>query len=189
MGLDDIKKSILDEAKQQAEKIEKENQQQIAELQKKLQQKLEDKKSGLISIGQRKADQKLQQTNFKLEAKLKTKVMTEKQSLIYKAYDKVLEKLTEMDDESYIELMVKLIEQLPDIKGELISVQEKENLLKKALRKSKRKYNIAKEEINGKGGFKFVSGTIDIDNTFSALINNTKEQTSLEVSQVLFGDE
>jgi len=186
MALDDIKKSILAEADAEVRKIEEEGNKKIAEINNEWAKKIEDKKQEIIASGQRKANQKVQQTQFKLQAQAQTEILTQKQKVIDKVYKLALQKLGELDDAEYVELMTKLIGQLPSGDGELTSVKEKENLLKKALRQSGKKYDLAKEEINGIGGFVFKSEEVEIDNTFATLVNNAKEQTSLSVSNKLF---
>ncbi len=186
MALDDIKKAILAEAEKEAEKIRAESENKIAAVKKEWQEKVEQKKQEIIASAQRKANQKVQQTQFKLQAQAQTEILNQKQGIIDKVYKSALKKLTELDDDQYVELMIKLIDSLPETAGELISVKEKEGLLKKALKKNGKKYDLAQEVIGGQGGFIFKSKEIEIDNTFASLINNTKDQTILPVSNLLF---
>lgn len=186
MALDDIKKAILAEAKKETKKIETEGEAKVKAVQTEWAKKIEVKKQEITASAQRKANQKVQQTQFKLQAQAQTEILTQKQNVIDQVYKLALKKLGEFDDDKYIELMEKLINQLPAGKGELTSARDKGNLLKKALRKSGRKYDLAEEEINGSGGFIFRSKEVEIDNTFATLIKNAKEQTILAVSNLLF---
>lgn len=186
MALDDIKKAILVEAEKEAKKIEKDGESKINAVRDEWAQKIEVKKQEIIATAQRKTNQKIQQSQFKIQAQSQTEILNQKQKMIDKVYELALQKLAEIDDNKYVDLMEKLITQLPDGEGELTSVKDKESLLKKTLGKSGKKYDLAKEEINGKGGFIFRSKEVEIDNTFVTLVNNAKEQTILKISDLLF---
>jgi vacuolar-type H+-ATPase subunit E/Vma4 len=188
MSLDDIKKSILTDASAQAEKIEAEGKIKISEIKKIWQLKLDEKKQEIIDSAQRKANQKVQQTQFKLQSQAQSEVLEQKQRIIDKVYKTALQKLAAFDGEKYIGLASKLIESLPEGEGELFSTKEKDELLKKALKRSGKKLKISPEPISGTGGFIFQSEQIEINNTFLELINNSKEQTILEVTRLLFSD-
>ena len=186
MALDDIKKEILAEAEKEAKKIGQEGEDRINTVRDEWARKVEVKKQEIIATAQRKTDQKIQQSQFKVQSQSQTEILNQKQTVIDKVYKLALQKLTEIDDDKYIDLMKKLINQLPDGEGELTSVKDKDNLLKKALRKSGKKYDLARDAINGSGGFIFRSKKVEIDNTFATLVNNAKEQTILEISGLLF---
>jgi len=188
MSLDDIKKSILAEAKTEAKKIEAEGDAKIAELKKSWQTKTEEKKQEIIASAQRKTNQKIQQTQFKLQSQTQSEILQQKQRIIDKVYKTALQKLADFEGEKYVSLMEKLIADLPASQGELSSTKEKESLLKKALKNTGQKYEIAKDTITGTGGFIFQSDRIEINDTFSALIHNSKEQTILRVTNLLFSD-
>jgi len=186
MALDDIKKAILAEAEKEAKNIEQEGEQKIALVNDDWLKKIEARKKDLIAASQRKTNQKVQQTQFKLQAQAQTEILDQKQKIIDKVYKLALDKLAEIDDDQYVNLMEKLIKQLPTGEGSLISVKDKDSLLKKALRQSSQKYDVLTETANGNGGFIFRSQEVEIDNTFAALVKNAKEQTILEVSNLLF---
>lgn len=189
MALDDIKKAILAEAEREVKKIETEGETKVKAVQAEWAKKIEAKKQEIITSVQRKADQKIQQTQFKLQAQAQTEILTQKQKIIDQVYKLALRKLAEINDEQYIALMAKLISQLPAGEGELTSVKDKGDLLKKALKKSDKKYDLTEKEINGSGGFIFHSKEVEIDNTFATLINNAREQTILAVSNLLFNQQ
>jgi len=186
MALDDIKKAILAEAEKEVKIIETEGEKKIADVNDVWTKKIEEKKQEIVASGQRKANQKVQQTQFKLQSNAQAEVLNQKQRVINKVYKLALQKLGELDDQGYVDLLSGLIAKLPEDEGELISVMEKESLLKKALQKSEKEYTVATETTTGNGGFVFKSEKVEIDNTFATLINNSKEQTSLLVSDKLF---
>jgi len=186
MALDDIKQAILDEAKKEASKIENEGEKKISEVTNQWQDKLEEKKAEILSEAKLKATKKLQQASFEIKAQSQTEALKAKQKVIDKTYKQVLDKLSNLDEKEYVDLIVKLIKVLPDPEGEIISAKGKFTELKKAIEKSGKEYNVGHDGVSGGGGFIFKSQSIDIDNTFSTLVNNLKEETSLEVSKILF---
>ena len=186
MAFDDIKKAILAEAKKEAENIEAEGRKKAAELKLIWDKKLEAKKVEIMNSVKQKANQKIQQSQFKLQAQSQTEIIGQKQKLIDKVYKQALAKLTELSDDKYVDLVTDLITGLPAGDGKLISVKDKENLLKKALKKSGRKFELDSENIAGQGGFIFHSKEVDIDYTFSTLINSAREETILAITNKLF---
>lgn len=189
MGLNEIKQTISAEAKQEAEKIEREGKAKAQVVMVEWNKKIEEEKNNLISSAQRKTDQKVQQRHFSLQADVRTEVLSRKQKIIEQVYDKTLGTLKELNDQDYAQLMEKLISQLPDMEAELFSVEGKESLLKKGLNTSKRKFKVAQENVKGQGGFVMKSDKVEIDNRFSALLDIAKEKTIMEVSTILFNDE
>ena len=189
MALDDIKKAILTEAQKAADDHKAEGQKKVESIQKELNQKIDDKKSEIIASAQRKANQKVQQAQFKIQSQTQSKVLDQKQQVINKVYKLALEKLAEIDDAKYVELIEKLITKLPEGDGQLISVEGKQDLLKKALENSGKEYELSTDTVGGKGGFIFKSKKIEVDQTFKALINNAKEQTFLAVTNKIFGNQ
>lgn len=186
MSLEDIKNSIGQNTQNQIKEIEAEGQKKIDEINHLWSQKLESKKLEIIKMAQRKADQKVQKTEFGLQAQIQSEILNKKQDLINQAYKVALKKLADLDDAQYITLMEKLINRLPDDHGEIISVKDKESLLKKALKNSHKKITLSENTCKGQGGFLYQSKNIDMDFTFDRLIDDAKKQTILDITNILF---
>jgi len=186
MALEDIKKTILATAQKQADEVKKAGDEKVKEIKAEMQKQLEEKKAEFVDMAQRKADQKLQQAHFKIAASNQTGILKAKQKIIDQVYSEALKKLNQLDNNEYINLMIKLIKNLPQTSGQLISAKAKESLLRQAQEKSKTKYQIAKESISAKGGFLFKSDQIEINNTFESLVETAKEKTMLKVTKLLF---
>ena len=186
MSLEDIKNSIGENTQSQIKEIEAEGQKKINEINHLWSQKLESKKVEIAKMAKRKADQKVQKTEFSLQAQIQSEILNKKQDLISQAYKAALKKLTDLDDAKYLDLMEKLISRLPDDQGEVISVKGKESLLKKALKNSKNKITLSENTCKGQGGFLYQSKNIDMDFTFDRLVDDAKKQTILDVTNILF---
>ncbi|MDX9892865.1 MAG: V-type ATP synthase subunit E [Patescibacteria group bacterium] len=186
MALDDIKKAILAEADAEIKTVIQQGEQKIGQLKADWNRKLEEHKQAIVATAKRKATQKIQQTQFKLQAQAQTEIINQKQNIIDRVYKSALNKLNGLNDSDYVVLMIKLINRLPEEDGKLISAKGKEALLKKALKQSGRKFEVLAETANVSGGFVFRSKSVEIDNTFTSLINNSRDWTVLEVSKMLF---
>ncbi|MEA3398544.1 MAG: V-type ATP synthase subunit E family protein [Patescibacteria group bacterium] len=187
MALDDIKKTILDQARKEADEIIRQGEKKADEIKAEWDKKVENRKEEIVASAQRKTNQKIQQTQFKIQAQSQTEILNYKQKIIDQVYQIALKELANLGDKDYIELMEKLIKQLPSGGGEILSVGNKEKLVKKALDKSGKKYDFSEKIAKGKGGFIFRSKKLEIDNTFATLVDHAKSQTILEVTGLLFG--
>lgn len=189
MALEDIKKAIDEQTQTEIAQIDQEGNKKVAEVQAAWNKKIADKRQAIIASAQRKANQKIQQTEFKMQSQNQTEVLNQKKQILERVYKNALQKLTSLDDNQYVELVANLIAKIPETEGSLISVKDKEALLKKALKKSGKKFDILDETIGGHGGFIFRSEKVEIDQTFATLVENSKEDTLLEVSSKLFNRE
>ena len=81
MALNDIKKAILVEAEAEVKKIEEQGEKKVAEVNAEWAKKSEARKQEVIASGQRKANQKVQQTQFKLQAQAQTEILNQKQRI------------------------------------------------------------------------------------------------------------
>lgn len=186
MAFDDIKKAILDEAQKNAAEHQEAGRQESAKITQEWVQKTADKKQTIIKAAARKIDQKIRQTQFKIQTKSQSSALEKKQKIIDQVYDSVLEKLSELSDAQYVEFMEKLINALPNDQGLLFSVKEKRNLLKKALENSRKRHQLSPETIESRGGFIYQSDKIEINQSFEALIKDIKEKTLLTVTNKIF---
>lgn len=186
MALDDIKKSILNDAQAQAEAIDSETRKRIDQINADWSKKIEARKLEIIAQAQRKTDQKIRQTEFRLQAQSQAQVLTKKQEVIDAIYKTAYKQLCNLNDNEYVDLMAKLITRLPGDTGQLISVDDKEALLKKGLKQSGKKFEVTNETSKGHGGFIFKSDHLEINQTFQSLITESKESTLTEVATILF---
>lgn len=186
MPLADINKAIVKQAQKEIMAIKAEGEKRLEEIKAKWAKKITDRQAEIVDEAKRKANQKIQQMQFKLQSQFQLEVLKAKNDIINQAYEKAQKKLIGLSEKDYEELMLKLINQINLSEGELISVVGKEKSLKKALEKSGKKFKISDKTIEGDGGFIFQSNKLEINNTFSNLIANSKEQTILEVTKILF---
>jgi V/A-type H+-transporting ATPase subunit E len=188
MAITDITHAIIKEAKKEASDIIAEAQVKAQEIEKDWEEKIAAKKQGLITSAQNKAHQKIMQAEFKLHSSIQTEILNQKRELLGKVYQSIVKKLSSLDNDQYVSLMEKLIAELPGKDGELFSTKDKQDLLKKALKKSGKSFELSKDTVLGSGGFVFRSKDIEIDNTVNSLVEDMRQKTELEISKKLFNN-
>ena len=161
MALDDIKQHIATKAQTEADKIKKESNEQIEQLQLEWQNKIEAEKKRLLSEIERKAESKLAQAKFKIREQINAEKLRTKQAQIDQVYQKALQSLTDLSDADYKKLTEKLLKSTKGIDGEVV-------------------------ENKDKAGFVFRTKETDMDFTFETLIKQVREQTLVEVHHILF---
>lgn len=188
MALENIRSAILIEAQKIADEQKKEGDKKIEIIKKEWQEKIEEKKREIILSAKRKINQKIQQAQFNIQSETQSLILKEKQKIIDRVFESSLKKISNFEESKIESLLIKLISQIPYNEGRLIPVSGWENKLKKALLKTNKKYEISNKTIKGLGGFIFESKNIEIDQTFEALIKNSKERISLDVIKTVFGN-
>lgn len=189
MAFSDIKKAILEDAKKVAEEHKEEGRKEADRVARQWRDKAEEKKREIIAAAKRKAEQKVLQEQFKVQNETQSRVLEKKQEAVDRVYEAALDKLASLDDSQYVDLMEGLMRGLPEEDGELVSAKGKEELLKKALDKSGKGYRLSQEKTDSRGGFIFRSERMEIDQSFEALIEASKKETLLSVTDKLFGNQ
>ena len=116
-----------------------------------------------------------------------------KQDSIAKCFEKAVDKLAEMPEDDYINLMVKLIHETGMTQGELLLNQKDHKAvgskIVKQVNSSEKfeKLELSKETINAKGGFVLRNGAIEINTTLESMVSTVKESVTPEVVEALFG--
>lgn len=187
MSLDDIIKSIQENTAKEIAKIKEQGQEKQAYIKADFEEKVDKRKKELLKEFQIEADRKVSQADFEAKSLINSKVLKAKQDMIEEVYKQALSQLSSLSDADVQKLLVKLIKSLPKLdKGEIIPASGSEAAVKKAASTTKTTYTVSNDTCKGKGGFKFVSAGLEINNTFEAVINNLKEQTETEVANTLF---
>ncbi|MFH1142896.1 MAG: hypothetical protein ABIH67_00565 [Candidatus Uhrbacteria bacterium] len=161
MSVEDIKQHIADKALTEANKIRNESNIQVEALQLEWQKKIEDERQRLVSEIEHQASSRLAQAKFKIREQVNSKKMTAKQDQLDECYEKALQSLAELSDSEYQKLVKRLKESTKGLEGKII---EKEN----------------------NGGFVFQTEEADLDFTFSTLLKQVRQQTLVEVNDILF---
>ncbi len=186
MAFSDIKKSILDEAHKQAEECRLQGLKEVERIKSSWEEKAKERKKELLEASKKKAEQEFLQAEFQVQNKIQSQVLRKKQEILDQVYNSVLDRLSQLDEGQYIELMEELIKSLPQESAYLVSASGKSKWLKKALEKSCCNHKLSSEEIKSRGGFIFQSDQLEIDCTFEALLEKTKRETLSVVAEKIF---
>lgn len=119
-------------------------------------------------------------------------ILEEKQKLIAECFDEAIERISFMKKEEYVTFLVGLVKKTGETEGQLILNErdaasvgtELVNVLSKELADSK--ITLSKETKNIKGGFLLKKGSIYINGTVEALVEEAKEDLVGEVAAQLF---
>lgn len=188
MAFNDIKKTILNEAKINATKVIDDSKIQANQIESNWQDKISTRKKEIINIANNRIQQKICQAQFKTQIDMQDNILNKKNEIINQVFNSILEKLSTLSDNQYTALMQKYIEQLSDTQGVLMTNKNKKSLLEQAVKKSGKNISISNQTINSSGGFIFQSDKIDINYTFESLIDELKHQHALTVAQMLFNE-
>ena len=186
MALEDIKQAIVKEGGFEAAQIEKSGKKELDELRKGWSEKLQERKKILQEGIKRQAEQKFRQERFVVIAESKAKILEKKLEILDRVYQKAGEKLSAMPGAAYVKLVKKYISGLPAEGGKLVTPEDRIILLKTALGKSADKYSVQAGEVEGSGGFVYIGPRLDIDYSFGSMIAKAREDSVVEVSNLLF---
>lgn len=190
MALKDIIASILNDAEKQAAEIVKQGKTEVEQINQEYQALLLEKSKEYLEKAKRDQARQLDQTVFAEKIKAKNELLEQKKSLIDKVFKKALEELKNLPKEDANKILVRLLKDLPRVdQGKIYPAKGSEDLVATALLKSGLKYEIATPSIPAKGGFKFTSKAVDVDNTYASLLDRSRLELEAKVAQILFETE
>lgn len=166
MSLQDILQKILDEAKLEIEKIQKDLEQEKLALQKEFEK---EKSLELEKLSQKKseAEKKIKQKiDSMARREVKQKMLSVRHWIITKAMNSFAEYLEKLSDNKYEEILKKLFAKISEKEGVILAPANRLELTKKIAPKG---FSVEKDD-SIKGGFIAKLGKAEIDNTFKNLV-------------------
>lgn len=157
---------------------------------------------------ERKEDQ-LKTKSTEIEQSAKQRSLAVKKEIINDIFDKALQKLVMLDDESLVELVVRLLKQENLSGDELIQVSKKDYdrykrlfsigrvkdgyviLDKLAMYLSNEKFQLLLDNkaINIAGGFNVIGKKYDVNQSFETILQSIKEKEESNIASLLFSEE
>ncbi len=189
MALDDIRNSILEEARKNADNYYSEGLKKVEAVKNEWIEKIENRKNELMKSAEKKINQKIQQVQFRNQTKHNAQVIQEKYAKIDKVYDLAMQQLVSQSTEEQLSFLIKIINKLPDGEGEIIPSDSSKDLLRKAIEKSNKSLLISDNSFESKGGFIYKSKQIEMNYSFENIIHELRQQTETEVIQKLFNEQ
>lgn len=186
MAINDILLKIKEETEKKINRIKEETEKKIQELEKEWQGKILMEKNKILHQAQEKADKKIKQEEIKIKLAAKNLILTEKQKIIEDLWQEVLEELSRLEDEKYLELIVFLLSRCPAQKGTITPAAGREKITEQAIKKSHRQDELSLKNIKVRGGFIYQSEKAEINASFEELIKEMKEGINIELNKIIF---
>ena len=187
MALQDIIKTILGEAEKEADKVRKEGEVKVKGIEEEGRKKVEEADREINNNISKEAQKIIDRVKFESNIEERNRVVSIKQQIVDEVFSKAQDRIKDINDEEYVLLLKKLINNLPEVEaGEIVSITGKEELTKKALQESGKNYSISNDSIEGVGGFLFKSDDIEVNNRFEELLSGLKDSLEIEISNKLF---
>lgn len=187
MALANILETIRQEALEQVEEIEKDKQTKIEVLKKEYSQKEAELKDKILAEAKLINEKRIEQARFQAENQAKSEILDKKQTILDETFDLAVKELTHSPDNDQIAWLCSLLKELPEDKqGELKSTKHSLSLVKKANEKCGNKFKISTETVEGNGGFIFLSPKVEINNCYSALVEEVRGDLETEIAKILF---
>lgn len=188
MALDNILSTIEEETKRQVEAVEQDGLKQKENLQKTLDIDLEEKKQELIKHVEYQAAKKVSQANWEMSSQIRTALLKKKQQLLNKVFEDALSELANLSDDKYVALLVRLLNELPDLddSAKIVPAKNKERLTLQAINKAGSNLSVKQESVNKYGGFLVETKDMTIDMTFESLIRSYQSDHETDVAAKLF---
>ncbi len=187
MALSDILEKIKKEAEAKVTKLEQEYKAKIEQLEKENKEKQKDIDEEM--------HKKVEENNKKIIAKAenlaeierKNELLHAKREIIEEALESAIEELSKLDN--YEEVITDMLKKA-DLKGDntvVVPAKGKEEATKAAIQNSGKSYFLSEKNSNMTGGFILKTDTIEIDNSFSTIVNEQlREDLEIKLHKLLF---
>lgn len=186
MALTDIQKSIRDKAKAEVDAIANRSTEELDRVRKEWDDLIGSERERLLKSMTGRAEAKLSQAKFKINERVNSEVLKAKQTQLDKVFDTLKDDLAGMENKAYETILTKLLAPLKGKEGTLSTSADKTKSLEAAAKKAGVKAKIDKEPIETIGGFIFHGEEVDLDSTFETILEKLREESLIEVHQVLF---
>ncbi|MEL7649655.1 MAG: V-type ATP synthase subunit E family protein [Sedimentibacter sp.] len=119
-------------------------------------------------------------------------MLSAKQDAIKKSFNAALEKLRNMPEDEYMNLLANEIVRIPNCAGTIVLNQRDKNNIGEKLVKAvnerlkAEKIALSNNTIESSGGFVLKNGAIEINSTFETILDSMKDELTNEVANALF---
>lgn len=179
MSLEGLREAILAEARQQADKLTSEAENQVSSEEQRILQRAKEIEEAIIREGESEGTQRAQQLHQQTELAGRAHVLQAKEVEIEKTKQVVLDQIYEQEPAPLIAALLKLV---PD-EGGTITAGEKHAA---EVKKQASKLNVAATTIPNEGGFVFEGKYTELNVTVSHLVDRIFKKHRAEIASVLF---
>lgn len=185
MGLDEILKSIQDKTEQEYSAIVDEARKKAKEIEAQKKEAMISKKENLLASARQKAEGKIAQAKFQINAKMKAEVLKRKKKHIDALYADAAKKIVSMNDDEKLKLWDPILAKVALMKDVTIrAAKSDKNIIEKLA--NKHSINVDSETLDTQGGFIARTKDADMDYRLETILENVKKETEITVSQSLF---
>lgn len=197
MGIERIKRKILEEAQDQKKAILEEAKSRAQDIAAKSEKKAEEIRQATAERYKRIGEEEQRKILSMTQLELRKSFLTEKQALIDEVFVKAEERLGQLSEETYQKLISSMLIKAAITGDEEVIISPEDTkkitpeLISKAndeLRKNGKAGNLqlSAETREMIGGFVLRSQDVEINNTFDALIKLEREELETEIAKILF---
>ena len=196
-GIARIKEKILEEAREEKQKIIDSAKAQARDIKAKQEQEANQIRKEMLERAKKEADDKKRRILSMAQLENRKAILRIKQQIIDEVFLKAKANFQQMPDEDYKDLIGKMLVKSV-IKGdEEVIISEKDrnrisqeflDTINEYLQSQGRKGNLKIGKTPGQmiGGFILKSEKLEVNNTFDSLINREREELETEIAKILF---
>ena len=125
-------------------------------------------------------------------ARLETRkmILQAKQDAVNECFDKAIDELRNMDEGAYISFLADTLNTIGVDGGEVVfNKKDAESIGERIIiraNESGKEFRMSEERIDARGGFKVVSGKVEISATLESMVENIREEITTDVANALF---
>lgn len=192
MSIEKITSVIISDAQKQVDAVQEETKVKCDAIMKEATEKAEKIKANSEAKGLEEKDKLISRKQSVAEIDGRKLVLSKKQELIGQCFNKAVDKLVNMNEKEYLNLLVSILKNTGYVEGELIlNDKEKKILGSKFIELAKNeisgsKFTLSNETRTISGGFLLKNGCVYINGTIEGLVSDAKEDLIAEVANELF---
>lgn len=196
-GISKIKEKILEEAREEKQKLVENAQAQARDIKVEYKQKSEEMLNDILDKAGKAAEEKKRRILSMAQLENRKALLQAKQEIIDEVFKKAKVKLEKMPDEKYLDLMTDMLLKSVITGNEevVISEHDKNRItqdflakINKTLKDSGKQGNLRISKTPGRmiGGFILKSEDLEVNSTLDSLINIEREELETEIAKILF---
>lgn len=192
-GIEKITARIAQDADAEIARLNQQTQEQIREMQDKAQAQADRERADILARGRRAADERVERLASVAQLDARKLELAAKQEMLSKAYDLALEKLVNLPDKEYVNLLADLAVKASSTGREAVIFSQKDRA-----RYGKAVVTQANEKLGDghltmseqsrpiQGGLILSDGDVEVNCTFETLVRLQRGEMDREVAKVLF---
>lgn len=184
MSFEQLQQAILDEAKQQIDKINNRYEKEFSNEEDRIKIRAEEIKEKIITGAEKEGQMEAQRLHQSAQLNARAEILAAKQSELEKVLASANKTIIEWDKEQAKTLITSLFKLVPEKEGVVIAGSAHEEVVRKISLEKGLKVN--KRVIQNEGGFIFKGDRTELNATVSHLLKQLFERERSQIAKVLF---